>query len=59
MNDYLEKHNEQGFTLIELVIAIVLVGILAAVAIVGLGGITNTAKPRATCTVTLDSARGA
>jgi len=35
------RQNELGFTLIELVIAIVLVGILTAVAIVGLSGVTQ------------------
>jgi prepilin-type N-terminal cleavage/methylation domain-containing protein len=52
----IHKRGERGFTLIELLIAIVVVGILGAVAIVGIGGLTDTAKG-ATCQATMDSAR--
>jgi prepilin-type N-terminal cleavage/methylation domain-containing protein len=49
---------EQGFTLIELLITIVVVGILSSIAIVGFGGLTNTATT-ATCKPTMDAARAA
>ena len=50
--------DERGFTLIELLLTIVVVGILASIAIVGIGGLTETAKA-ATCKPTLDAARAA
>src|SRR5689334_22094942 len=50
--------DERGFTLIELLLTIVVVGILAAIAIVGIGGLTETAKT-ATCKPTLEAARAA
>jgi prepilin-type N-terminal cleavage/methylation domain-containing protein len=54
----MNERNEKGFTLIELLVAIVVVGILTAVAIVGIAGLTDTAKG-ATCSATLDSSRAA
>jgi len=49
---------ELGFTLVELLLAIVVVGILTAVALVGISGLTDTAK-KATCQTTLDASRAA
>jgi prepilin-type N-terminal cleavage/methylation domain-containing protein len=52
------RHDERGFTLVELLLTIVVVGILASIAIVGFGGLTDTAT-RATCKPTMDAARTA
>lgn len=49
---------ERGFTLVELLVAIVVVGILTATAIIGIAGLTDTAK-KATCQTTLDASRAA
>jgi prepilin-type N-terminal cleavage/methylation domain-containing protein len=48
--------NERGFTLIELLVTILVAGILTSVAIVGIGGLTDTAKS-ATCRPTMSAAR--
>ena len=53
-----ERKDEHGFTLVELLVAIVVVGILTATAIVGIAGLTDTAK-KATCQTTLDASRAA
>jgi prepilin-type N-terminal cleavage/methylation domain-containing protein len=52
--DQLER--DHGFTLVEIVIAIVLVGILSAVAVVGIGALTEKGSSAA-CTASLDGAK--
>ena len=52
------RKDERGFTLVELLLTIVVVGILMSTAIVGFGGLTDTAKA-ATCQPTVDAARAA
>jgi prepilin-type N-terminal cleavage/methylation domain-containing protein len=47
-----------GFTLVELLITIVVVGILSSIAIVGFNGLTKTATA-ATCKPTMDAAKAA
>lgn len=53
-----DQARDQGFTLIEIVIAIVLVGILSAVAVVGIGSLTSKGNSAA-CTSSLDAAKAA
>jgi prepilin-type N-terminal cleavage/methylation domain-containing protein len=52
------RENERGFTLVELIIAVVLVSILAAVAVVGLSGVVKSGNKSA-CSTTLGSAQSA
>ena len=53
-----EVRVDQGFTLMEIVIAIALVGILSAVAVVGIGSLTSKGSKSA-CTSSLDAAKAA
>jgi prepilin-type N-terminal cleavage/methylation domain-containing protein len=53
-----QRLDERGFTLVELIIAIVLVGILTAVAIVGLGGLTKSGD-KSQCKSLLGAAQSA
>jgi prepilin-type N-terminal cleavage/methylation domain-containing protein len=52
------RSREHGFTLVELLVAILLAGILAVVAIVGLTGITG-AGNKSQCSTLLDAAKSA
>jgi prepilin-type N-terminal cleavage/methylation domain-containing protein len=49
-------HRDRGFTLVEILIAIVLVGILSAVVVVGVGSLTSKGSSAA-CSASLDAAR--
>ncbi len=50
--------NDKGFTLIEVLIAIVVVGILSAVVIIGIGALTNKGSSSA-CQASADAAKAA
>ena len=50
--------SQAGFTLVEILIAIVVVGILAAVAIVGINSLTSTGNKSA-CNASADAAKAA
>jgi type IV pilus assembly protein PilA len=52
------KRRDEGFTLVEILIAIVVVGVLAAVAIVGINSLTETGSDSA-CTASADAATAA
>ncbi|MBI5088129.1 MAG: prepilin-type N-terminal cleavage/methylation domain-containing protein [Actinobacteria bacterium] len=52
----LERDDDQGFTLVEILIAIVLVGILSAVVVVGIGNLTSKGSSTA-CAASLDAAK--
>jgi len=53
-----QSRRDKGFTLVEILIAIVVVGILAAVAIVGISSLTATGNKSA-CTTSGDAAKAA
>jgi prepilin-type N-terminal cleavage/methylation domain-containing protein len=48
--------HQQGFTLVELLLTIVVVGILMSIAVVGFNGVTKSATS-ATCKPTMDAAK--
>ena len=50
------SRRDEGFTLIEILIAIVLVGILSAVVVIGVGSLTDSGETSA-CTASLDAAK--
>ena len=47
MNSYIDKESNRGFTIIELLIVIVIIGILVAITAVSYNGITKSAKESA------------
>lgn len=53
-----EVKSDKGFTLVEILIAIVLVGILSAVAVVGISNLVSKGSTSA-CNATLDSSKAA
>lgn len=52
------RRSDAGFSLVEIVIAVVLVGVLSAVVVVGVGSLTSTGSA-ASCSASLDAARTA
>lgn len=52
------RRRDEGFTLIEILIAIVLVGILSAVVVIGVSSLTESGEESA-CTASLDAAKAA
>ena len=44
MNNYINKESNRGFTIIELLIVIVIIGILVAITAVSYNGLTKNAK---------------
>jgi type IV pilus assembly protein PilA len=58
MKERKHKEREEGFTLIEMLIVIVVVGVLTAVAIVGIGGLVDDGHISA-CQASADAAKAA
>jgi len=58
MNIHRKRQKDKGFTLVEILVAIVVVGILAAVAIIGIASLTDSGNKSA-CTASADAAKAA
>jgi len=58
VTDPRRRRRDEGFTLIEILIAIVLVGILSAVVVIGVGSLTDSGENSA-CTASLDASKAA
>ena len=56
--DRYRRRDDRGFTLVEILIAIVLVGILSAVVVVGIGNLTSQGSSSA-CKASADASRAA